>query len=607
MGLLGGAALLRELPADADFDRPQRLRALLRDWCEALLRLQIDAPSNPSEHGAFRCPACGFLHGRCADAVYPLLAMSGYTGSAKYHRAAIRVVEWSRNVDAPDGAWNNELDPHSWKGTTVFGAIALANALDRYGSLLDAGIRDRWGTRLRAAGKFIRDTFVFGYGNINYPVTATHALFLLGKVLREPAWQTRARELARESRQYYTQPNQLLYGEGAPLEKVSPSGCRAVDLGYNVEESLPSLLRYARLAGDEELGKLVRASMRAHLEFLLPDGGWDNSWGTRSFKWTYWGSRTSDGALSAYLGASDSDPAFGIAADRQLALYERCTRDGLLHGGPHLAARGIPPCVHHTFVHAKCIADALDCGVPARGRTVPLPRESADGVRAFPEIGTWVAARGAWRATVTRYDWLYQPNVWHPTGGAMSLLYHLKTGPILCGSQAEYRRVETANMQAPPDPEDYPLTPRVEISVDGRRFSTLYDLGSSVQASDESGAIRYRVDASLRSATGAEAGRVHMEYRIAGDSVSISAEGPNGIRMALPLIAEFSETVRRTDSRTLTLRKSGGIVNLEATAPIDLRGDGRPRVFNLVPGFLAIPVTLPLTAGLPATCTLRIS
>jgi hypothetical protein len=31
--------------------------------------------------------------------------------------------------------------------------------------------------------------------------------------------------------------------------------------------------------------------MDTHLEFMLHDGAWDNSWGTRNFKWTYWGNR----------------------------------------------------------------------------------------------------------------------------------------------------------------------------------------------------------------------------------------------------------------------------------------------------------------------------
>ena len=41
------------------------------------------------------------------------------------------------------------------------------------------------------------------------------------------------------------------------------------------------------------------AALRTHMEFMLPDGAWDNSWGTRNYKWSWWGSRTSDGCHPA--------------------------------------------------------------------------------------------------------------------------------------------------------------------------------------------------------------------------------------------------------------------------------------------------------------------
>jgi hypothetical protein len=582
------------------------VRSLFLDWCGALLRLQIDSPSNPAEHGAFRCPACNFLHGRCADAVYPLLTAARITNSLRYREAAIRVMGWARNVDAPDGSWTNELDPKSWKGTTVFGAIALANALDRHGDLLDSSMRDEWGRRLRRAGEFIRQKFDLAFGNINYPLTATHGLFLLGKMLREPEWQARARELARQSLDYYTE-NRLIYGEGHPMDRISPLGCRPVDLGYNVEESLPGLLHYSRLSGDSAALNAVRLSSRAHLAFLLPDGGWDNSWGTRSFKWTYWGSRTSDGALPAYLGLSGEETGFYAAAERQLTLLSKCTVDGLLYGGPHLAARGAKPCVHHTFTHVKALADVLDSGVAARGKSAAGSEEAADGVQAFPEIATWLARRGPWRATVTRYDFLYQPDVWHPTGGAISLLHHRQAGPLLAGSLAAYVRVEAANMQAAPDAEDFPLTPRVERQVEGKTFSTLYDLKAAVRTEDRGGIVGFAVDGELCGASGAGGGgRVALEYRISADSVDIAASAAKGARLVLPLIALQSERVRQDSADRVTIAKSQALVELRATTPLELRDEGRSRVFNLVPGFLAVPVTVPLGGVQPVTCTLRV-
>ena len=93
---------------------------------------------------------------------------------------------------------------------------------------------------------------------------------------------------------------------------------------------------------------------------MLPDGGWDNSIGTRNFKWTYWGGRTSDGCQAALNHLGKDDVAFAESALRNLELYKACTHQGLLMGGPHYARHGEEPCIHHTFCHAKVLAEALD-------------------------------------------------------------------------------------------------------------------------------------------------------------------------------------------------------------------------------------------------------
>ena len=82
------------------------------------------------------------------------------------------------------------------------------------------------------------------------------------------------------------------------------------------------------------LSKVV-ASMKTHLEFMLPDGGWDNSFGTRNYKWTWWGSRTTGGCQPAYALLADRDPNFIEAAIRNTKLLDECTVNGVLMGGPH--------------------------------------------------------------------------------------------------------------------------------------------------------------------------------------------------------------------------------------------------------------------------------
>jgi hypothetical protein len=585
----------------------EKTSELLRDWCEALVALQIDEPANRERHGALRCPACGSIHGRCSDAAYPLMAVADSSGDMRFQRAALGLMAWSKNVDAPDGAWTNELDPKSWKGTTVFGAIALADAVQRHGRLFDPAVRDGCLERLRRAGGFIRANIDMSYGNVNYGFTAMHALVLLGPMLGEPEWTDRARELAKEGLRFIS-PEGLIYGEGRPFGRISAGGCRPVDLGYNVEETLPALLHYAELAKDRDVRSAAVASLATHLAFMLPDGAWDNSWGTRSYKWTYWGSRTTDGCIPALL--LGGRPEFLSAAERHLDLLRRCTRGGLLYGGPHLAEHGAPPCVHHTFTHAKGLADALHIGVPETSAGVALPREAAGGVREFREIGTWLIARGPYRATVTRNDWLYAPNTWHASGGSLALLWHRAVGPLFAASLAEYVLTERNNMQPSPDSTDFPLTPRVEQMIENERFSTMCDLGATVRARAARGADLFEVDALLANVFGKSNGvRARLNYRFADGSVEMGAsvQGGGGSRLVLPLVCGYTEEVQRAADNKVAVRKNGATVMLEANAPLAVADGGRTRIFNLVPGFLAVPISIAIPEGRQVKCRITVS
>src|SRR5206468_12465717 len=166
-------------------------------------------------------------------------------------------------------------------------------------------------------------------GNINYPVTATFCFAACAEALGDSHYLDRARNLAHIVLDYFT-PAGFLYGEGHPLRAVTTKKCRPVDLGYNVEESLPSLALYALIANDKQVLEHVIAALKTHTEFMLPDGSWDNSWGSRNYKWSWWGSRTSDGCLPAFALLAQHDSRFAEVAWRNLKLMSSCTQDGLL-------------------------------------------------------------------------------------------------------------------------------------------------------------------------------------------------------------------------------------------------------------------------------------
>ena len=590
---------------------------LLKEWCDSLLEKQINEIKSPGIYGGIICPACSAIHGRCADAVYPLMYMAHATGEERYLDGAVKLQAWSDHVSSPDGSWVNETH-NMWDGITVFGTLSLAEAIRHHGMILDKPTYQKWVDRLKASSAFIYNTFTMKTGNINYPVTASAALAAAGKVLDDPKLLNKAREFAHNALDYFTE-NKILFGEGKPQEGFSPRGMRAVDLGYNVEESLPALVQYGLIMDDEEILQAATESLKSHLEFMLPDGAWDNSWGTRNFKWTYWGSRTSDGCQTAYALMSDRDPRFAAAAWRNTSLLKACTHNGLLHGGPHYHIKGELPCIHHTFCHAKALAAVLDYNKAqsteemAESGHISLPRETAQGVKEYPEIGTWLIAKGSWRSTVTSYDWYYVKDG-HPSGGSISILWHKELGPVLASSMTEYALVESINMQRVKDSVNISLTPGIELLQSGKYYRSVNDYNAVVEYKSQEDAIWFRSVGKLVNSERNDppAGNVNfsMEYLFKDNCVEISISGNfkalNGIvRYYLPVISNRQEEFCFNGKNNIDILKSGGKLSVSASLPIMLLNCDNSRVFNHVPGFEAIPLYLELNDT--DKCTIRLA
>jgi hypothetical protein len=572
--------------------------SLLRTWCSALLKLQITDQSSAERFGGIICPAKNIIHGRIGDTIYPFLYLAHQTTDSRYLDAALMLYEWmDKNVSQPDGSWLNEPAKGSWKGTTVFSIIALAEALKNHGAIMPSAFKTRLTSRLKFAGEYVYREFTMDYGNINYPVTASYALSLLGEILDEKKFTVRGREFAHEALKFITKTNGFIYGEGD--HSVGPYGSYAVDLGYNVEESLPSLAMYGLLRKDEEILHAVTRSMKTHLEFMLPDGGWDNSWGTRSFKWTYWGSRTSDGCQPAYGLLGKRHPVFYKAALLNTQLLERCTHEGLLQGGPHIQAA---PSVHHTFCHAKALTTLLNHQEQQKKikiETISLPREVAYGVRHFSDIRTWLISKGSFRGTVTGYEKEYkQTKNGHPSGGAIGLLWHEKAGIIFAASMNAYQLIESGNMLIDKDPFSIPLTPRMELKLPEGTYMNISDLNAAIHVNDQPKISSVTATASLVNGEqqSPASGKINctVAYTFSESKVIIrfshdyKGEAPN-VRSVFPVIASRSEAWRFSDERTLLIKKKNGLLRISSNRKIQqLPSSGR--VYNHVPGLEAIPV-----------------
>ncbi|HEX8710242.1 MAG TPA: hypothetical protein VF730_00125 [Terracidiphilus sp.] len=615
--LASAAKALHNPPGQSQGPEEKLYADLLATWCDGMIARQITAMRDAAFYGALLCPSCGLIHGRCGDAVHPLLRMAHSTGDAKYLRAALLVDEWSQAmVSRPDGSWVNDVALSTWQGITVFHAISLAEALKHHGEVLDAATRGKWKDRLAAAAKFLDGFISIETGNVNYPVTSSLAFYLCGQVLGEDHYLERGRGMAHEVMQQFS-PDGFLFGEGHPLKSVSPKGCRPVDLGYNVEESLPALAMYSVLADDKPVQELVVKAIKTHIEFMLPDGAWENSWGTRNYKWSWWGSRTADGCQGGFIVLSKFDPRFREAARRNTELMAACTHDGLLYGGPDYLVHGDLPCIHHTFTHAKALAEALDEGTFEGPTERPkLPRDEAYGLKTFPTIGTRLAAIGPWRATVTEYDWEYAEHVQagsggmgggHVTGGAMSGLYHMELGPVLTASMTHYEMIEIDNQQQYRREPHMPLTARIEYTADDASYTSTEDFKAVLSAKHEGGQVTFDAHGRMldRYHQPPRSGEVlyHVTHTLSENGVEMTAEAsgeiasPANLRLIVPVVSRSSEAMDQPDAQTVRITKPKGTLTVHTDAAAGFGTVAKERTFNLVPGLEAIPLMVTMEPG----------
>ncbi len=597
------------LPHSAEFKK--LCYDLLKDWCDGLIKTQIIKPSDPTVHGAFDCPACEHIHARVMDAVYPFFYMAQSTGDKKYLNAGIAAFEWGKNVSREDGAWTNGRDPKSWDGTTVFAAVALAETLHYHGDLLDEARRQRWYARLEKAIEFVYHRFpVIGNANINYGATTIYALNMIGRLLNNPKYITRSRELAEQIKGHFTQPNYFLFAEkqGKIRLEKSPKGLYGIDLGYNAEESLNNLVFYALAEKDEDFLGILQKSLDTHMSFIIPDGGLDNSFGNRIYKWSYWGSRTSDGMQPAFGMMAGYHPAYGTVAFKNTELLKQCTSDGLLHGGLHYSSHGIKPCVHHTFAHAKPLAFMLEHWneLPEINKETPLPRAVADGVQYFEELDVSLFGRGDWRGTISAYDAEYNPHndCRQATGASLSLLYHNTLGLLCTASMAVYR-LQEANNQQPAPGEDIALTPRIECYKNATWYTNIYDRTATYKVFDDGKTIAYQAKVQLKdekqkllSGTAAD---FQLEYLSSKQKMKIIASTKQLISettaFVLPIVSPTGETVTQLSETLITIKKPEGTLKVSSSVKLRIKNMPKSRTFNMIPGVEALPLVADFEAG----------
>lgn len=541
---------------------------LLKNWCDELIRLQIRGYGAPHD-GGFLCPACTAVHGRADNAVLPFIYVYDMTGEEKYLTAAKEVVRFQTRLMLPGGEILNDSN-NPWKGITVFSLMMFYHTLTAFKTALPADFSALLEARLGTMGDWAHENIVPGFGtNINYYAAAAACNAMTGTYFDKSEHLVRARQMLDYCMERFTE-NGLLVGEGYPHDEVTKRGCKPVDIGYNVEESVPCLVEAAEILGDEEsLKKLAALSVKC-LDFMLPDGAWDNSFGCRNNKWTYYGSRTSDGAATSLIKLSKYEPVLMEAALRNLELIERCSDGKQLYGGLEYKKLGQEACSHHLFSHGAGLTEALmamkeksaESGETAADEVVEskgeagelsfgrgkLPYEDrGDEVKHYPEIDTYVIRKNGFIGTVTGYD--YKTYTWkngaaHASGGALSLLYHPAVGPVIAGSTYEYKQTEPLNMQYPMGARAHrTLIVRGEIEQNGAVYTTCLDPDSEITVTEKEEDVTVVVKAAFADLDGvaaegtrfAEPARADITYRFLKECVEISFRSDLPAKWILPV------------------------------------------------------------------------
>lgn len=552
----------------------EREFVLLKTWMDQLLSLQIESPNSRFD-GGILCPSCLHFHGRIIDSIYPLMFLAEETEDKRYLNAAKKLFKWGDNLFCDDDSYYNDAQ-QTWNNTTIFFAQSLENALERHGTLLDQETYHEWTVRLRKISDWMLNNFSpENPANTNYHAACSAALAMCGNFFKDERYLKKAKELADFCLTYIT-PDNFIYGEGNPRAFVTKKGCYSIDVGYSLEESLPSLVEYAERVQDQNL--LIRLTKvgQNYLNFILPDGGMDNSFGTRNFKWTYWGSRTSDGCLSAFSKLGQSESSFLVAVNQVLGQLENCTDQGYLFGGPDYKAHGEPPCIHHMFAHSKVLADCLD----QHFTDYSLSEQSMNGKSYFPAINTYVFREKSTYASVTATDYAHFEGG-HIVGGSMGMLWNEAYGPIIASGITDTTSREPLNTQLSLKKSELTSSAwRMTYESCGIRYSNIYDLEAKLAETDggvEANFMFADIHHHRHPNTGGSINYQVTEQRVEWN-IQVNADGP--VHLTIPVCARKDWAVTETEN-IVQIQQSKCRLSIFSDAALKSTKPG----FSLAPGF----------------------
>lgn len=587
----------------------------LHSLVKALMKNQI-TDSNNADYGAIRCDCCKCLHTRAGEAVFPLAVCHEHSEDFQYLKSAISLGNWLISKQHKQGFWFET--PISWNGTTVFQLMSLAEAYSILENHLTPLDRSRWLNAITKAASWVCSNMSKRFANINYIASASAALMLTYCVTGEGKLKSKAQKYARWVIKSVNKEG-FIVGEGGYIPLIGRGG---VDIGYNLDMSLGALALYAVLSNDDKVKSTLVKSLKLHLNFMYPDGSIDNSWGSRSYKWTMYGSKTAHGCQMALELLSDEDPVCKEASQLNLNYLKGMIRDGLVGYGPHSWwDKSFVPCIYPTFNRANAIAFALHYSPAMKGDSVSLANlEKADRIRLFKSVNVCLVNTEKFKATITGYRPTYvrlnriistlrnlpthlaprnpfRGKIQTPTGGSLSYLWHRNFGVVQASSQAKYSPVEPMHM--PKIDEIETLTPHIRVLKDGDIFANLYDLNVHIKTKESGETCTVLCEGKLLNERFNDSGlKFQYEYKFDSKSVAKTVilwgrEKHANIEIVEPIIRAKNMQIESLDNKVILRSEQNECKFTLLTNNVELvHGQHVEKYWSPFPHLYAYPIKL---------------
>jgi hypothetical protein len=529
-----------------------------------------------------------------------------HSGDEKYATAAIALGNWLLPLQQATGAWGEEWPNYDgWTGTTADQLLSLAAAYVILKPKMSATESSNWLASINKAADFVQTTFPVT--NINYSPTGAVALVLAHQASTAPkqAWLDKAKSLV-DSIVSSTTADDFITGEG-----------NGVDLGYNIAQSIGYIALYGLLVDPKYLTNAV-TFLKTHEYFIYPNGAIDNSWGTRSFKWTLEsGTKTAPGVYLSLGLLADKDPTFLRGEQLAMAYLQDDALDAQnwVVYGPHADRHTTtnPPNIYATFARAQAIATVIEYGTDATS-IAPIPADGKNWFKYFPTVATSVLRTDKVMATLTSYanDGVY-PRDSVVRGGSASFVWfegYGDTGFLQVSSQTNYQRIEAMHM--PIEGTLLPLTPRVETSS-GAYSANVLDDQAKLSVAQVGASIVATSSGQLRDATGAASG-ITFTWKHTFDAAAYTKEltlsATSNVRIVEPFVDNTGNQYAVSESELKITTKEGGVWALTVDAssgPVTLTGgENKAEYWSPFPGLDCYPLVIQLSASSAKTIKYQI-